>query len=248
MLAELAADSTLPESEHAEELASSGFASAQLDTRRTESIRRALNFKGSAGNRSSGNAQAHPHWVGLPRRTRVRARVARFDAHTCRELHGLLWADDVTAVLQAGSAKQLTITAARGLQPQEPAAVGATQRLGTPPGGRRAMLVLAGRLGIGLTEPRQGGEPAEMTLEPGALLVFDPQRVRLQCTSMSEEVEVLELTLIPRTAEQPARVLSMGWNDWPCDPFHVPLTDHACHPPVAGKVLHLWADVPDVTL
>ncbi len=196
----------------------------------------------------TGGHFAHPEWSGLAADVVPAAQFVLPGPDHLRALHDLLFAAEVREALELGSDFAVGICTVRSLRPLGPAAVGATRSLAAPAGARRALLVQHGALTVTCTPRDDLGTAGSRHLGAGALLVFDPCRVQLSCTELDAGTEVLEIGLLPRLPDEVHRVLSTGWNDWPCDPFRIPLLGQPSYPPVDDDTLRRWREIEGRTV
>ncbi|MCA8955845.1 MAG: hypothetical protein KDC87_07215 [Planctomycetes bacterium] len=243
LLGELAAERECPLPDLAAEFAAHGF----LLARASEPICSDFAFaiRPCAPNPES-------QWTGLPGDVEPEALLADLAAVDLQRLHPLLCAGPLSEVLQVGSARDLTTMIVRVTRMTTAAEFSGSGQLGGPTGTRRALLVLRGSLDLECRDahlPRStacSGNP--LRLERGAVLVCDAPRIRITCRDCDAATEVLEVMLLPRLATEPSRLISGGWNDWPCDPFRVSLRGRRCHPSVVGDTHRAWTEIPGVTV
>src|SRR5476649_2001927 len=105
---------------------------------------------------------------------------------------------------------------------------------------RKAIVRLRGT-GRVLFSFTNGAPPQELSSVAGVLAVYDPGQVICTLDATDDDIEFIEMALIPRYQDQPLRVVWSGLNEWPLDPYHYDVTGMAASPAFDGDSMSLRA-------
>lgn len=119
---------------------------------------------------------------------------------------------------------------------------------GTPPGMRRALLLLSD--GQGDDAPLEHRDIERGVSVPlggakGTLILFDPAATIVRLRRPTRAVEFLDLCVGPRFAHQTARVVWAGMNLWPADPFQYSVRDMRASPPFTDDCVSVRPELLD---
>jgi len=182
------------------------------------------------------NSFAHPHWVGYPRAGRPGMAVADLSPGLLEEAMAWLGSVEVRDLFQVGEDKDYGLIALRAIAlPPNASADAAT--LPTPFESRRALLCLDDNGAID-AETVSGEAIGALDVGQGALVVYDPKRVRCRARAGEQPARFAEIGLIHRLANQPFRIMAPGLGDWPADPFHYTVKDLPAWPPFDRDLIH----------
>ena len=210
-----------------------GISVGRVSGEAVESLSRRLSF--SLGQE---NTHARPDWVGWPRAGRPGIALAEPDESALADAAVILGQGDGRAILHAGAEHEMTVTSFRPVR--FPPAVSTFHVLPTPLGSRRALLFLAtnDRVsfesldGIGISCP---------ALERGSLVVYDSHRVRFRVGPGQDNLDLVEISLIPRLSGHPFRAVWAGLCDWPADPFQFSVSGMKAFPSFSGSLFRVRA-------
>lgn len=185
------------------------------------------------------NELARIDWVAGPLAARAAILTARPNAAQLARAARLLDLAPVQAVLLADCGFALTVSSFRpSLLPRgDKVTLPVVRNAGIV---RKAIVRLRGA-GTVLLRFANGSPPLELSLEAGALAVYDPGQVVCTLDASNDEIEFIEMALIPRDKDQPLRVIWSGLNEWPLDPFHYDVAGMAAAPAFDGDSVSLRA-------
>ncbi len=204
----------------------SSLTSGNLGADFVEKARTALSF-----DIEGKNPHARPDWIGRPRGGCAGVTLAKPSDALLDEAAELLGHGEGLVMLQAGSKCELTVSC---LGPVRYAAhaesIGA---LACPAEVRRAVILLTATDRIAF-ETVEGASIAPPAYIAGQMIVYDPHKVSMQVAPGSTDLDLIEITLIPRLPSQPFRVIAAGLCDFPADPFMFSATDMKASPQFRG--------------
>jgi hypothetical protein len=184
------------------------------------------------------NPHARPDWIGWPSDGCPGMASAEPDSSWLADGALCLDTGEARDLLHAGSAHELTIASFRPVR--YAAGAEGIQPLPSPPGTRRALILPSPTDRVAF-ESVEGGMLLSGEIAAGSCIVYDPQRVAFQLRSGKEDVELIELALLPRLAGQPFRVARAGLCDWPADPYAFNVSGMKAFPPFDGPAFRARA-------
>lgn len=162
------------------------------------------------------NPHARPDWIGRPRGGCVGVTLAEPSEVLLEEAAELLGQGEGLVLLQAGSKCELTVSSFRPVR--YAADVESMELLACPEEVRRAVILLAATDRIAF-ETVEGAPIAPLAFIAGQMIVYDPHKVQMKVAAGSADLELIELTLMPRLSGQPFRAVWAGLCEFPADPY-----------------------------
>jgi hypothetical protein len=227
ILAQRAADFTSEKSLH--NWLDNGWLTGVFDYSLIEKIQSLLIY-----DKPSINTFAHPDWVGSSRHNREGIIFAEPNSQVLEVFLNILQTPIAQNMIHAGLNKSLTVISCRPIKITKTVF---GSNLIAPKNSRRAIVVLEGAGMISLKHIESQNNQ-DINVSIGSLIVFDPTRWICQYTPELDSLYLAELCLIPRLPNHPFRMLWIGGNDWPADPFCYSLTGSISFPPFLSEKVH----------
>ena len=182
---------------------------------------------------------ARMDWVAAPAGVRAAILTAEPSAAQLAQAARLLEQASVQAILHADSGYAMTVSSFRPSLLERGAEVTLPQVCHADIV-RKAIVRLRGT-GRVLFSFTNGAPPQELSSVAGVLAVYDPGQVICTLDATDDDIEFIEMALIPRYQDQPLRVVWSGLNEWPLDPYHYDVTGMAASPAFDGDSMSLRA-------
>lgn len=135
-------------------------------------------------------------------------------------------------LLHMGASHEFTISSFRPVRVGQPTLL---SHPSVPPGARKALLHLKGKGSIQFTSTEHENIK-ELQAQRGLFAVYDPNRVNCRYIPDGEvDLDMIEITAIPRTPKQPFRIIGAGLKDCPVDPFSYSTSGIIAFPAFEGE-------------